>query len=298
MGTFIELMHPANRKEDQHMAGKSKRFCIGTEGATSDGRTIDRVLLEQMARNYDPKVYGARINLEHIKGYTPDSPFRRYGDVLSLSTEEGADGKLRLYAVIDPTDDLIAMTKARQKVYSSMEIRPEFADTGEAYLVGLAVTDDPASLGTEMLQFSAKAARNPLASRKLAPENLFSEAVEFTLELDDAAPSPLENFAARIRQLLGSNTKASETNFSELRQAVEVIADSQKQLLTAFESLQEGRQGQFATMTAGQEVEQLAGQIKQFGTRLDQLVEKLSNEQATPERTRAAGGDQGVVTDC
>ncbi|MGK3600335.1 GPO family capsid scaffolding protein, partial [Escherichia coli] len=34
-------------------------------------------------------------------------------------------------------------------------------DTGKAYLVGLAATDDPASLGTEMLTFSASAAHNP-----------------------------------------------------------------------------------------------------------------------------------------
>jgi hypothetical protein len=38
-----------------------------------------------------------------------------------------------------------------------MEVSTSFADTGKAYLVGLAATDDPASLGTEMLQFSASA---------------------------------------------------------------------------------------------------------------------------------------------
>ena len=35
-----------------------------------------------------------------------------------------------------------------QKIYSSMEIMSNFADTGKAYLVGLAITDTPASLGT------------------------------------------------------------------------------------------------------------------------------------------------------
>ena len=37
------------------------------------------------------------------------------------------------------------MNKAAQKVYTSMEIQPNFANTGKCYLVGLAVTDDPAS---------------------------------------------------------------------------------------------------------------------------------------------------------
>ncbi len=102
------------------------------------------------------------------QGYTPDSAFRRFVWVDALDTEEISDGllkgKLGLYAVINPTDELVTMTGNMQKLFTSMEIRPEFADTGEAYLIGLAVTDDPASLGTEMLQFSASAGANPLAN--------------------------------------------------------------------------------------------------------------------------------------
>ena len=152
------------------MAVKAKRFRIGVEGATTDGREIQRDWLEEMAANYDPKVYTAVINMEHIKGYTPDSPFRRFGVVDALDTEEiqGGllDGKLGLFATISPTEDLIAMTGKMQKLFTSMEVAPKFADTGKAYLIGLAVTDDPASLGTEMLAFSASAAQNPLANRK------------------------------------------------------------------------------------------------------------------------------------
>ncbi|HBA8284312.1 TPA: hypothetical protein J1088_003154 [Escherichia coli] len=48
-------------------------------------------------------------------------------------------GKWALFAKITPTDDLIAMNKAAQKVYTSMEIQPNFANTGKCYLVGLAV---------------------------------------------------------------------------------------------------------------------------------------------------------------
>lgn len=50
------------------MAVKAKRFRIGVEGATTDGRTIERAWLEQMAASYNPQVYTALINLEHIKG--------------------------------------------------------------------------------------------------------------------------------------------------------------------------------------------------------------------------------------
>lgn len=78
------------------------------------------------------------------------------------------------------------LVKKGQKLFTSMEVSTKFADTGKAYLVGLGATDDPASLGTEMLAFSASAAHNPLANRKQNPENLFSEAVETLIELEEA----------------------------------------------------------------------------------------------------------------
>ena len=148
------------------MAQKSKFFRVAVDGATTDGRTIDRSWIEQMARNFDPQKYGARIWLEHIRGIYPDSDFRAYGDVTAVKAEEVTiDGKkkLALFAQIAPLPDLVAMTtKNKQKVYTSIEVNPKFADTGEAYLVGLGVTDSPASLGTDVLSF---AAQNPKASR-------------------------------------------------------------------------------------------------------------------------------------
>ena len=65
----------------------SKWFVVATEGATADGRTIERRWIEEMAANYDPSVYGARVNLEHFKGILPDGGFKRLGDVLALTTK-------------------------------------------------------------------------------------------------------------------------------------------------------------------------------------------------------------------
>ena len=41
---------------------------LATAGSTVDGRTIDARDLEQIAASYDPKTYGARVNIEHIRG--------------------------------------------------------------------------------------------------------------------------------------------------------------------------------------------------------------------------------------
>lgn len=66
------------------MTVKAKRFRIGVEGATTDGREIQREWLEQMAASYNPAVYTALINLEHIKSYLPDSTFNGFTTSLEL----------------------------------------------------------------------------------------------------------------------------------------------------------------------------------------------------------------------
>lgn len=213
------------------MAKKAKRFRIGVEGATTDGRNIERSWLEQMAANYDPAVYTAVINMEHIKGYTPDSPFRRFGVVDGLDTEEITDGmlkgKLGLFATISPSDDLIDMTGKMQKLFTSMEVSLKFADTDAPYLVGLAVTDDPASLGTEMLQFSAKAEHNPLANRKQHPDNLFTAATETAIELEDA-PDEKPALFARVKAMFSKQQQTDSARFNDVHQAVELIASEQQ----------------------------------------------------------------------
>lgn len=215
------------------MAKTSKWFVVATEGATTDGRTINRTWIEQMAANYDPKKYGARVNLEHIKWrymWNDDPHSKCYGDVVGLKTEENAEGKLQLLAQIDPTDDLIKLNKERQKIYTSIECDPNFADTGEAYLVGLAVTDNPASLGTEMLVFSAGASANPLNNRKEKAENLFTAAIETELEFEEVKEKGLSVFA-KIRALFADKEKTDDERFADQTQAIELLAGQTKETL-------------------------------------------------------------------
>ncbi len=179
---------------------KSKFFRVAVEGATVDGRTIDRKWLEEMAATYNPATYAARVNLEHIRGAMPlgpNTPFGSYGDVLALKTdtveiELGGQKvkKLALFAQVKPLAPLLDLIAKGQKLYTSMEVNPSFAGTGKAYFMGLAATDNPASLGTEILEFSAKLGdKGPLAARKQQPGNFFSVAEETTIEMEAEAPS-------------------------------------------------------------------------------------------------------------
>ncbi|MEQ4544523.1 MAG: GPO family capsid scaffolding protein [Pantoea agglomerans] len=285
------------------MAKKAKRFRIGVEGATTDGRTIERSWLEQMAANYSPELYTAVINMEHIKGYTPDSPFRRFGVVEALDAEEISDGPLKgrlgLYALINPTDELVTLTGTMQKIFTSMEIRPEFADTGAAYLIGLAVTDDPASLGTEMLQFSASAGANPLANRKQHPDNVFSAAEETLIEFEDVADVKPALFT-RIKAMFSKQQQTDAARFSDVHQAVELIATEQQDLSarieTALSEQADSLKSHFSS-ALGEEVlkrEQLQADF----TELQQQLSREDGRQQVRPRTQGNGSGGEVRTDC
>lgn len=224
------------------MSTKSKWFVVATEGATTDGRNIHRAWIEQMAKNYNAKqTYGARVNLEHIhfRLYWKDEPHSQaYGDVLNLKAEERKDGKLQLLAEIAPTAELLELNKKGQKVYTSIEVDPNFADTGEAYLVGLAVTDNPASLGTEMLKFAAGANQNPLTARKIKADNLFSEAVETVLEFVEVEePKAEPSLFAKVKELLTGKSKKDEERFADQAQAVELLSEHTKALSEKYAEL-------------------------------------------------------------
>ena len=232
------------------MAKKSKWVIVATEGATTDDRTIQRNWIEEIAESYDPKnTYGARINLDHIKFslYIPElANSHCFGDVLAVKAEEREDGKLQLLAELQPTDALIALNKEGQKVYTSVEIDTNFANTGKAYLVGLAVTDNPASLGTEMLSFS----HNGLNARKLKADNIFTAAIETELEFVEETQSIFE----KIKGLFAKKEKSDDERFSDQTQAIELLAEQTKETLeklTALSSDLAKQQAEIEEMKAG-----------------------------------------------
>ncbi|CAK8738289.1 hypothetical protein SODG_001988 [Sodalis praecaptivus] len=53
---------------------KSQFFRVAVEGATSDGRTIERQHIQEMADAFDPAFRPARANLEHVDQPVPRQP--------------------------------------------------------------------------------------------------------------------------------------------------------------------------------------------------------------------------------
>ena len=272
---------------------RSKFFRVAVEGATTDGRRIERDWIEQMAATYNPSKYGARVWLEHIRGTLPDSPFRAYGDILAVKADDvEIDGKKvrALFAQIQPTDDLVSMVNThKQKLFTSIEVREKFADSGKAYLMGLGVTDTPASLGTEMLAFSAQNPEaSPLRARKQSPDNLFTLAEETELifeEIEDK-PSLGAQLLNNIQELFKSKQNRDDGEFSTMGKALEAVAEHSKELADEFAAEQR--------TTAD-----LRHQLQQLNADFSELKTQLGNTQDHSQQQRpvSSGGAPTILTE-
>ena len=147
-------------------------ICACVAGLTADGREITEPQVTDMAETYSQSTYVARIWLEHVRGIDPNSMFKALGDVVEVKAERLTDGalkgKLALFVKLSPHQDLIAMVRNGQKVHLSVEIDPNFAGSNKAYLVGMGVTDSPASLGVGIMKFSANERKQHLFSDPVA----------------------------------------------------------------------------------------------------------------------------------
>ncbi|MBH8311726.1 GPO family capsid scaffolding protein [Klebsiella pneumoniae] len=276
------------------MAGTAKprkKFRVAVSGNTVDGREIQPQHLRDAAANYSPEVYGARVNIEHYLSMFPGSDFGAMGDVVALSTEDITDGPLAgrtaLYAEIEPSDRMVQMTNKGQKVYSSIELHPQFALNGKAYVVGLAMTDTPASLGTERLKFAAQQRASVMAFNNQQGEApMFTEALEAeVIELAAQRSDEGKQWLNRVMGILGKGQKTDDQRFGQVHQAVEAVAQSQVDLGEQFS-------------TAEQERKQDKDAIQKLTTDLAALRQQLEGTDGNfSQRPAAGGGDNAQLAD-
>ena len=265
-----------------------KKFRVAVSGATVDGREIKPEHLRQAAANYDPSVYAARVNVEHYLSPLVTSEFGAMGDVAALSAEEITDGALAgrtaLYAEIDASQKMKAITDEGKKVYSSIELAPQFALNGEAYVVGLAMTDTPASLGTERLKFAAQQRQQVQAFNKQQGEStMFSDAIEAeVIELAEQRSDEGGKWFNRMKELLTKTHKTDSEQFSQVREVVEGVATSQAGLIDQVEELKAQR------VSDAREIQKLTAELSGLKNTLTQ------QDASTFSRQPAQGGNSGV----
>lgn len=266
----------------------SRPFAVASEGQTIDGRNISREQIQQMAAHYDPKVYTAVANLEHLLSYAPESVFSSYGKVVSLTTQETelmGDKKLQLMAVVDASESIVAMQKAGKKAFASIEIASNFLNKGIAYMSGLAFTDTPASIGTESMKFSAN------------KESIYSFGNELSIEwVEESKQDSGESLFSKVKDLLSFGKKDTDARFTDIGHAVEAVAVSQKDLLEKFSTVSDELKSaneKFAELSNAAEKDRAA-----FAA-LSATVEKLSALPNSQGRRPSATGNEGAVkTDC
>ncbi|CAI8701878.1 Capsid scaffolding serine peptidase GPO [Pseudomonas sp. IT-P2] len=209
---------------------------VATSGKTVDGRHIDPQVLRDMADAYDPDTYTAVIWFEHIRY------LGNFGSVSELKAEELDDNKVRLFARLAPNDRLLQLNKEAQKLFPSIEIAPNFADTGKPYLRGLAVTDEPASLGTAQLHFSRRVGD----SQCFASDEALGQLIRAE-PTDETAMS----FFTRLFSQLGSKAPTQDETPPMDQKTAEAFTTAVEKLSTAASSLEKS-----ATTFATQPVEQ------------------------------------------
>lgn len=279
------------------VAKQVKFYRVAVEGNTCDRRVIERSWLLDAAATYNRETYAARVWMEHIRAASPESAFGAYGDVLALKTdmvEIGGERKLALFAQIQPTSALVALNKKQQKLFTSIEIEPDFASTGRAYLTGLAVTDSPASLGTELLTFAAKnPAGHPYASRKFSANSVFTvaEPIEFAFDEDaEETPAPADSLFKRVCSLLGVKSRTDDARFADVHSAVEQIAQVAADASSAIGERERDAQS-------------LRQEFDRYRTDTDRAIKEFRElldvtPNGEPNRPTATGSDADAFTDC
>jgi len=287
------------------MARKTKWFRVAVEGDTIDGREISGKDLKDMAEIYDPKVYGSRVFVEHFRSILPSSELGAYGDVIALKTEPFellGEEKTALYAQVSALPRAVDMINDEgQKVYSSIEIVPNFAKTGKAYLGGLALTDSPASLGTEMLMFSRHQEKNPHAFTSRPLETVIELEPEGNSTDDEGNNQPdtsgtFARLVEGIKSKLQTFGKQSKDNSEQVAQLAGVVNDFAEQALQHYrqqaDELETLRQG-FADLKKAQDqreadLQQLKEQYKQID----------ATDQNPSKRPVATGGSGYIRANC
>lgn len=127
---------------------------VAVSGPTADNREITPQELREVAETYDPRFYTAVIWCEH------EREKGAHGTVYSVRLVEDdpelEPGQVSLEAQLKPNDKLLWLNDQGEKLFSSIEIHPNFRGSGKAYLTGFAVTDEPASTRTQELYFSRR----------------------------------------------------------------------------------------------------------------------------------------------
>ncbi|MDC9603933.1 GPO family capsid scaffolding protein [Xenorhabdus griffiniae] len=272
---------------------KTIKLTVCTEGMTLNGFAVSREQIQQMADSYNPRLYAARLNLEHIKSPYPDSTFRQFAMVQSARAYEIKDGplqgKLALEATVELDEEkdaaLIKLNQSGQKVFSSIEFYSRFPQTQSAYLTGIALTDNPAAVGTELIKLSVQERGLPVSDDRYLSASLETlvELTESTEQHNAADKSIGEKFVLSVKKALGLHREHNSAELNTLREMVQLTAEKCGDALNQLHKLSQ--------------LESQSEKITALETELSTLKSQLSQQDDSSVQRPGASGSTQVLAD-
>lgn len=267
---------------------QSQPICILQAGTTIDGRVIEQNIIDEIAETYNPEVYTARINADHYPWSS------KYGSVLSVEKRED-----KLFAVLKPNSMLLRMAEQGQLLHTSCEFYEKFSDTEKAYLTGLALTDEPASLGTTQIQLSASG-----KDKTCVPTSFPITAEHFSIQTTEDEESKFQQFKRWLKGEKNSEQLSQQQEEDEmskeleelLKQSIEQGKQNQQQLSQLnekFEKLSANGEEETPSEENG-EMTELKGQVETLSTQVGELKDQLQTlSKQTDEHDRKPAGSEG-----
>lgn len=245
-------------------------FCVATSGPTVDGREMKADWLEDMAETYSSDKYQARLWPDHVRWYGA------WGDVVDVRAEKDGD-TIKYYNRIAPNPTYQRFIQDGQLVFPSVEIVENFARSGKAYQYGLGMTDSPASLSTDRIQFHANCAGQSCLSQEASGKPqifTFAEAIPADLKLEEEKSRSFFDFGGLFSRAAKPDESKDTSTTDTTEQESYLVTEQDK---NAFKEL----------MTAG-----FAAFKKEMDAELDQRFSALKPEEAA---TGAAGEGEATT---
>lgn len=241
------------------MALLSKWFKVATASETIDGRKIEESWLQEIAETYDRSEYTASIFREHIPW------LGNFGTVHSVKTSRDAKGRLCLYARVEPNQRLLELNKNGQALFTSISILADFAGTSKCYLGHLAITDTPASLGTDQLAFNGK---------NLPDDFIASQPIETDFDLDESSFNKKQQSLLQRLFSLGSD-QPSDSYHDDTEEEPTMKKEDQDKLFAQLEALTGSVKAMQEKLNGSKETPP-ADAPNDFATRLDKIEQQIS----------------------
>ncbi|ORL64406.1 GPO family capsid scaffolding protein [Pseudomonas putida] len=247
---------------------------VATSGWTADKREITVQELVDCAETYKPSVYTAVIWDEHER--EPGSLGTVYAVRLVTENDdpELQPGQVALEAQLKPNDDLLYLNDRGKRLFTSVEITPDFANTGRFYLTGLAVTDSPASLGTQELYFSKRGRKG----NRYDKTSYYCAAVELgSLREGSQQPGELRRFFTALTGLckrFADTTTPNPNSPDETKPMDEATAKALKALTDQLVIILAGFQAVLEPALEGVDTDDSQEQVEAVGTAVQDVVDE------------------------